>query len=152
MLSFAAVSIADPGDCAHSYLLLHDGPDAAAPAAGPYCGAVSKRCRPRGGRQAEGGARAFRKLRTALSGRARATWWPWAPMPTLVPGLAQRDPDVRLLRRFQGGGRAGSPLASTARKRSARPSRDRALLSISRGQTGTTDSVDTWLHFISTSC
>ncbi|XP_077015414.1 cubilin-like [Tamandua tetradactyla] len=38
-VSFPFVSIDGPEDCAHNYLRLHDGPDARAPAAGPYCGA-----------------------------------------------------------------------------------------------------------------
>ncbi|XP_004860031.1 cubilin [Heterocephalus glaber] len=38
-VSFYLVSIDDPGDCALNYLVLHDGPDATFPAAGPYCGA-----------------------------------------------------------------------------------------------------------------
>ncbi|KAM6162076.1 cubilin isoform 2-T2 [Erethizon dorsatum] len=39
VVSFYLVSIEDPGDCVHNYLLLHDGPDAASPSSGPYCGA-----------------------------------------------------------------------------------------------------------------
>ncbi|XP_010605410.1 cubilin [Fukomys damarensis] len=39
VVSFYLVSIDDPGDCALNYLVLHDGPDAASPASGPYCGA-----------------------------------------------------------------------------------------------------------------
>ncbi|NXH11671.1 CUBN protein, partial [Bucco capensis] len=37
-LSFDFISIDDPGDCRHNYLMLHDGPDASSPAAAPYCG------------------------------------------------------------------------------------------------------------------
>nr|XP_023417709.1 cubilin [Cavia porcellus] len=39
VVSFYLVSIEDPGDCVHNYLLLHNGPDAASPSSGPYCGA-----------------------------------------------------------------------------------------------------------------
>ncbi|XP_077015423.1 cubilin-like [Tamandua tetradactyla] len=44
-VSFPFVSIDGPEDCAHNYLRLHDGPDARAPAAGPYCGAPGQRVR-----------------------------------------------------------------------------------------------------------
>ncbi|XP_023561215.1 cubilin [Octodon degus] len=39
VVSFDLFSIADPGDCVHNYLLLHDGPNAASVSSGPYCGA-----------------------------------------------------------------------------------------------------------------
>ncbi|XP_005387022.1 PREDICTED: cubilin [Chinchilla lanigera] len=39
VVSFYLINIEDPGDCVHNYLLLHDGPDAASPSSGPYCGA-----------------------------------------------------------------------------------------------------------------
>ncbi|KAB1253795.1 Cubilin [Camelus dromedarius] len=41
-VSYYFVSIDDPGDCVHNYLILYDGPDANSPSSGPYCGSVSK--------------------------------------------------------------------------------------------------------------
>lgn len=38
-ISFYLISIDDPGDCVHNYLILYDGPDANSPSSGPYCGA-----------------------------------------------------------------------------------------------------------------
>lgn len=35
---FPFVSINPPGDCAHNYLIVYDGPDASSPSFGPYCG------------------------------------------------------------------------------------------------------------------
>ncbi|XP_074049030.1 cubilin [Macrotis lagotis] len=37
-VSFYFISIDDPGDCIHNYLILYDGPDASSPSSGPYCG------------------------------------------------------------------------------------------------------------------
>ncbi|XP_024431584.2 cubilin [Desmodus rotundus] len=37
-VSFYFVSIDDPGDCVHNYLILYDGPDVNSPFSGPYCG------------------------------------------------------------------------------------------------------------------
>ncbi|KAI5932825.1 Cubilin [Manis javanica] len=39
-ISFYLISIDDPGDCVHNYLILYDGPDANSPSSGLYCGAV----------------------------------------------------------------------------------------------------------------
>lgn len=41
-ISFYFISIDDPGDCVHNYLILYDGPDGNSPFSGPYCGTVSK--------------------------------------------------------------------------------------------------------------
>ncbi|KAI1888819.1 hypothetical protein AGOR_G00172680 [Albula goreensis] len=38
-VTFAQISIDDPGDCQSNYLKLYDGPDASGPPVGPYCGA-----------------------------------------------------------------------------------------------------------------
>ncbi|NWR74432.1 CUBN protein, partial [Centropus unirufus] len=37
-VNFDFISIDDPGDCSSNYLVLHKGPDASFPQAGPYCG------------------------------------------------------------------------------------------------------------------
>ncbi|KAM5338742.1 cubilin [Glossophaga mutica] len=37
-VSFYFISIDDPGDCVHNYLILYDGPDVNSPFSGPYCG------------------------------------------------------------------------------------------------------------------
>lgn len=39
-VTFAQISIDDPGDCQNNYLKLFDGEDASTPPIGPYCGAV----------------------------------------------------------------------------------------------------------------
>lgn len=41
-ISFSVFSINPPGDCAHNYLILYNGPDASSPPFGTYCGTVSK--------------------------------------------------------------------------------------------------------------
>lgn len=41
-VSFSVFSINPPGDCAHNYLILYNGPDASSPPFGTYCGTVSK--------------------------------------------------------------------------------------------------------------
>ncbi|XP_036916668.1 cubilin [Sturnira hondurensis] len=38
-VNFNFISIDDPGDCVHNYLILYDGPDVNSPFSGPYCGA-----------------------------------------------------------------------------------------------------------------
>ncbi|XP_028288640.1 cubilin [Parambassis ranga] len=37
-VTFAQISIDDPGDCQNNFLKLYDGPDASSPPVGPYCG------------------------------------------------------------------------------------------------------------------
>lgn len=43
-ITFAQISIDDPGDCQKNFLKLYDGPDSSSPPVGPYCGEV---CNPR---------------------------------------------------------------------------------------------------------
>ncbi len=43
-VTFAQISIDDPGDCQNNFLKLYDGPDTSSLPVGPYCGAV---CNPR---------------------------------------------------------------------------------------------------------
>uniref|UniRef100_A0A672HTS6 Cubilin (intrinsic factor-cobalamin receptor) n=1 Tax=Salarias fasciatus TaxID=181472 RepID=A0A672HTS6_SALFA len=38
MITFAQISIDDPGDCQNNFLKLYDGPDSSSPSVGPYCG------------------------------------------------------------------------------------------------------------------
>ncbi|MED6285606.1 hypothetical protein CHARACLAT_030894, partial [Characodon lateralis] len=37
-ITFAQISIDDPGDCQNNFLKLYDGPDTSSPPVGPYCG------------------------------------------------------------------------------------------------------------------
>lgn len=39
-VTFAQISIDDPGDCQNNFLKLYDGPDTSSLPAGPYCGVV----------------------------------------------------------------------------------------------------------------
>ncbi|MEQ2181736.1 hypothetical protein GOODEAATRI_014560, partial [Goodea atripinnis] len=39
-ITFAQISIDDPGDCQNNFLKLYDGPDTSSPPVGPYCGVV----------------------------------------------------------------------------------------------------------------
>lgn len=39
-VTFAQISIDDPGSCQNNYLKLYDGPDASSQPVGPYCGLV----------------------------------------------------------------------------------------------------------------
>lgn len=39
-VTFAQISIDDPGDCQNNFLKLFDGPDTSSQPVGPYCGAV----------------------------------------------------------------------------------------------------------------
>lgn len=41
-IRFPFVNINPPGDCAHNYLVLYNGPDDSSPPFGTYCGTVSK--------------------------------------------------------------------------------------------------------------
>ncbi|XP_076027535.1 cubilin [Genypterus blacodes] len=40
-VTFAQISIDDPGDCQNNFLKLYNGPDSSSPAVGPYCGTES---------------------------------------------------------------------------------------------------------------
>ena len=40
-VTFAQLSIDDPGDCQNNFLKLYDGPDSTTAPVGPYCGRVS---------------------------------------------------------------------------------------------------------------